>query len=73
MLFRSALILDVLAGKHGAGTQSAARDIVLLNAGAAIYVAGLAANIHAGIEQAANMLDNGTAQQKLTQLIEVTN
>ena len=47
-----AMILDVLAGKSSAGTQSAARDIVLLNAGAAIYIAGLQASIHAGVEQA---------------------
>ena len=63
-----AMILDVLEGKAGAGTQSAARDIVLLNAGAAIYVAGLAANIHAGVEQAANMIDSGQALAKLNAL-----
>ena len=68
-----AMILDVLAGKSGAGTQSAARDIVLLNAGAAIYVAGLQANIHAGIEHAAKMIDSGEAMQKLTQLIAFSN
>jgi len=65
-----AMILDVLDGKSGAGTQSAARDIVLLNAGAAIYVAGLQANIHAGIEHAAKMIDNGAAASKLQQLIQ---
>lgn len=59
-----AMILDVLAGKQGP-----ARDIVLLNAGAAIYVAGLQANIHAGIEHAAKMIDSGLAAQKLQQLV----
>lgn len=64
-----AMILDVLDGKAGAGTQSAARDIVLLNAGAAIYIAGLQANIHAGIEHAAKVIDSGAAKEKLQQLV----
>lgn len=58
------MILDVLAGKQGP-----ARDIVLLNAGAAIYVAALQPNIHAGIEHAAKMIDSGLAAQKLQQLV----
>jgi anthranilate phosphoribosyltransferase len=64
-----AMILDVLAGKAGAGKQSAARDIVLLNAGAAIYAAGLQANIHAGVAHAAKVIDSGEAMAKLAQLI----
>ena len=63
-----AIILDVLAGKSAAGTQSAARDIVLLNAGAAIYAAGLQPNIHAGVEHAAKMIDSGEALAKLEAL-----
>ncbi len=62
-----AMILDVFNGKQGA-----ARDIVLLNAGAAIYVAGLESNIHKGIEHAAKTIDNGAAKQKLAQLVERT-
>ena len=65
-----AMILDVLDGKSSAGTQSAARDIVLLNAGAAIYAAGLQASIHAGVEQAAKVIDSGAAKEKLMQLIQ---
>jgi anthranilate phosphoribosyltransferase len=64
-----AMILDVLAGKSGAGTQSAARDIVLLNAGAAIYTAGLQVSIHAGVAHAAKVIDSGAAKQKLDALI----
>jgi anthranilate phosphoribosyltransferase len=63
-----AMILDVLDGKSGAGAQSAARDIVLLNAGAAIYAAGLQNNIHAGVMQAATVIDSGAALAKLTAL-----
>lgn len=63
-----AMILDVLSGKTGG-----ARDIVLLNAGAAIYIAGLVPSLQAGIATAAEMLDNGKALQKLQQLIAMTN
>jgi anthranilate phosphoribosyltransferase len=63
-----AMILDVLDGKASAGTQSAARDIVLLNAGAAIYVAGLQASIHAGVAHAAQVIDSGEAMAKLEAL-----
>ena len=65
-----AMILDVLDGKSSAGTQSAARDIALLNAGAAIYAAGLQASIHAGVEQAEKVIDSGAAKEKLMQLIQ---
>lgn len=68
-----AMILDVLGGKASAGTQSAARDIVLLNAGAAIYVAGLQANIHMGIAHAAQVIDSGQALAKLNALRAMTN
>ena len=63
-----AIILDVLAGKTGA-----AREIVLLNAGAAIYVSGIALSLQSGIETAAEMLDSGKALEKLEQLIALTN
>ena len=61
------MLLDVLSGKTGA-----ARDIVLLNAGAAIYVAGLTATLQAGIDHAAQILDSGKALQKLQELITLT-
>ncbi len=68
-----AMILDVLEGKSSIGTQSAARDIVLLNAGAAIYVAGLEASLDASIRHAAQVIDNGAALQKLHLLVQLTN
>ncbi|MDS0294323.1 anthranilate phosphoribosyltransferase [Halogeometricum luteum] len=37
------------------------RDIILANAGAAIYVAGLAEDIEAGVERAAEAIDSGAA------------
>jgi anthranilate phosphoribosyltransferase len=60
-----AMILDVLNGKKGA-----ARDIVLMNAGAAIYVSGQAESLQAGIDKAAAVIDSGAALEKLNQLIE---
>ena len=62
-----AMILDVLSGKNG--KNQAARDIVLMNAGAAIYVSGLAESLPAGINKAASVLDSGAALEKLNQLI----
>ncbi|MDI1360795.1 anthranilate phosphoribosyltransferase [Methylotenera sp.] len=58
-----AMILDVLSGKKGA-----ARDIVILNAGAAIYVSGVADSLQSGINLAAQVIDNGTAMAKLQAL-----
>ncbi len=63
-----AMIDDVLTGI--ACTNQAARDIVLLNAGAAIYVAGLADSLGAGIDRAVTVIDNGTAQMKLADLVK---
>jgi anthranilate phosphoribosyltransferase len=62
------MILDVLAGK-----LSPARDIVLLNAGAAIYVAGLSETLQQGIDKAAESIDSGQAKRKLDQLVAMTN
>ena len=63
-----AMILDVLQAKTSEPKSCAARDIVLMNAGAAIYVAGLAANIQAGCQLAAKVIDNGLALAKLEAL-----
>jgi len=62
-----ALIKDLLQGKAGP-----ARDIVLLNAGAAIYVAGLADSLAAGIDKAREAIDTGAAAGKLDQLVAFT-
>ena len=46
---------------------------MLLNAGAVIYVAGLAADLREGVRMAAESIDSGAAAKKLNELIEVTN
>jgi len=50
-----------------------ARDIVVLNAGAAIYTAGLADTLEAGIKKADGVISTGAARAKLDQLVEVSN
>ena len=55
------------------GLPGPARDIVLLNAGAAIYVAGLADNLIDGIAAARTAIDSGEAKTRLERLIAVSN
>ncbi len=55
------------------GAQGSYRDIVLLNAGAALLVAGRAKDIKSGAALAATSLDSGAAKQKLEDLIEASN
>ena len=56
-------IRAVLAGEPGP-----ARDIVVLNAAAALVVAGVAGDLRAGVERAQQSLDRGEARTKLAEL-----
>jgi anthranilate phosphoribosyltransferase len=56
-----------------AGTGGALRDVVLLNSGAALLIAGRADTLEAGIELAARSLDSGAARRVLQELIARTN
>ena len=74
---QSIRITDALQSAHMvdsvlAGEQIPARDIVLLNAGAAIYVAGKANDLAQGMARAAEVIDNGDARRKLQQLAAYT-
>lgn len=51
----------------------AARDIVAMNAGAAIYVAGLAKSMEAGVVKALSVIADGSAKQKLAELVQMSN
>ena len=66
--FNKKITEEILDGKHGLR-----RDIVLINAGAAIYVAGLAADLKDGIKKASESIDSGRAKEKLERLKELTN
>lgn len=56
-----------------AGEEGARRDVVIANAGAALYVAGLAATIREGVALAREALSRGDAMRKLEELVAVTN
>ncbi|MFP4244584.1 MAG: anthranilate phosphoribosyltransferase [Ectothiorhodospira sp.] len=62
-----ALIRGVFEGRPGP-----ARDIVLLNAGAAIHVTGLAASLEDGVRRAAQVIDDGGAAARLDELVTVS-
>jgi anthranilate phosphoribosyltransferase len=61
------IVRDILGGEHGAG-----RDIVLLNAGAAIYVGGAAGDLREGVELARRSIDSGSARARLDALVDAT-
>jgi anthranilate phosphoribosyltransferase len=54
------------------GEEGPRRDLVLLNAAAAIYVGGLAADLDEGVRKAAEAVDSGAAQNVLERLIAAT-
>jgi len=54
-------------------TEGPAKDIVCLNAGAAIYVAGLAPSLAEGVKKAQDTIASGSVAEKLEQLITKTN
>ena len=55
------------------GEKGPKRDIVLLNAGATLYVGGVAADIKEGIRLAEQAIDSGAALKTLEKLIEESN
>jgi anthranilate phosphoribosyltransferase len=61
------IIREILAGERGA-----CRDIVLLNAGAAIYTGGQARDLHEGISHAISSIDSGNASARLDALVDAT-
>lgn len=60
------IIRDVFAGKRGA-----ARDIVLLNAGAILYLSDRVRSIEAGVIRAAELIDDGLVMRKLEHIRQI--
>ncbi|EJL40912.1 anthranilate phosphoribosyltransferase [Brevibacillus agri] len=60
------IIREVFAGKRGA-----ARDIVLLNAGAILYLANRVRSIEAGVIRAAELIDDGLVMRKLEHIRQI--
>ncbi|MBF0188953.1 MAG: anthranilate phosphoribosyltransferase [Magnetococcales bacterium] len=55
------------------GEKGAKRQIVVLNAGAALFVTGMADSIQTGVEMAEDALDSGRAKQRLEMLVHCSN
>lgn len=64
----AAVLRSILGGEGGPK-----RDIVLLNAAAAIYVGGRAQSLEEGIDLAAQSIDSGKAAEALQKLIDISN
>ena len=64
----AAITRAILAGEKGPK-----RDAVLMNAGAALYIGGKAADLADGIRLAAELIDSGKALETLNKVIEVSN
>jgi anthranilate phosphoribosyltransferase len=64
----ASIVQSIFAGELGAR-----RDIVVINAAAALVVAGLAENFKEGAQLAGQAISSGAAQQKLADLKEFTN
>ena len=61
------MLVSALSNQPGA-----ARDIVAVNAGAAIYAAGKANTLDDGVEQAFEVLKSGAARAKLDEFVQFT-
>ena len=63
-----ALITEAFSGRNGT-----AKNIISLNAGAAIYVSGLTTSLQSGIDRANQVLSDGSSQKKLDEYIQISN
>jgi anthranilate phosphoribosyltransferase len=61
------IVLGILAGERGP-----ARDVVLLNAGAALFIAGAVRSIEDGMARAARAIDQGEAMRTLDRLVSIS-
>jgi len=64
----AAIVSSVLSG-----TKGAPRDVVLMNSGAALFIAGQAVTVRAGVAQAEAAIDSGAASAMLETLVRVSN
>jgi len=66
-----ALIIDAL-GKQTNANGAKAAQLIAINAGAALYVAGCAADMHQGVEMALDAIGSGLAKAKINDLATFT-
>jgi anthranilate phosphoribosyltransferase len=62
---------EIIRGVLGGG-RGACRDVVLLNAGAGLFISGKAASVREGIEVAAGAIDSGAALSTLAAMVEAS-
>ena len=62
------LVKEAFSGKN-----SAVQDMIALNSGAALYVAGIVSSINDGVEMAFELMNNGKAADKLSSYVKVSN
>ncbi len=60
---------NILSGKE----KGPKRDVVLLNAGLSLYIAGRADSVMQGIDLAREIIDSGSAYEKMEQFVKATN
>ena len=63
---------EILRGILDGKIRGGKRNIVLLNAGAAIYCSGSVSGIEEGIQRATSSIDSGAAIEKLDRLIALS-
>jgi anthranilate phosphoribosyltransferase len=63
------IILEIFSGRR----HDAARDLVVANAAAGLFIAGVAADLRAATQLAAASIDDGEASAKLAGLVKATN
>lgn len=64
---------DITKGILNGSITGSKRNIVLLNAGCALYTIGKVASVQEGVSLAAEMIDSGKALEKLQELVTFTN
>lgn len=64
---------DITKGILNGSITGSKRNIVLLNAGCALYTIGKVASVQEGVSLAAEMIDSGKALEKLQELVAFTN
>ncbi|CAA9249280.1 MAG: Anthranilate phosphoribosyltransferase [uncultured Chloroflexi bacterium] len=66
------IVRGVLGGQNGAPESGARRDIVALNAGAALVAAGVAPDMQTGVARALEILQSGQALARLDQFVKTS-
>ena len=64
----AAIVRDILSGK-----ADEKRNAAVMNAGAALYIAGKAEDLTGGVRLAEKIIDTGKAAETLEKIIEVSN